>query len=62
MTRKQIDAARETRLWIGQVVVPAATAVVTVMSIPEVRGAIAAKARQVKNDIELKIHKKKREE
>ena len=37
MTYKQIEAARETRLWLGQVIVPAATAVVLLASKPEVR-------------------------
>ena len=57
MTRKQIEAKRETRLWISQIVIPAATAVVTVMTIPEVRQAIAAKAKRIKYSIEHKLHK-----
>ena len=48
MTYKQIEAAREARLWIGQIVVPAAAAVVTIMTIPEVRKIIAAKAESIK--------------
>ena len=59
MKRKTIDAAREARLWIGQIIVPTATAVVTVMAIPEVRGAVAAKASNVKESIEHKIKKSK---
>lgn len=55
MKRKTIDAAREARLWIGQIIVPATTAVITVMAIPEVRGAVAAKARSVKYNIERKF-------
>ena len=58
MTRKQIDAARETRLWIGQIVIPAATACIMIMTIPEVRQTIAAKAISIKQNIESKIHKK----
>ena len=57
MTWKQIEAKRETRLWISQIVIPAATAVVTVMTIPEVRQAIAAKAKRIKDSIEQKLHK-----
>lgn len=58
MKRKTIDAARETRLWLGQIIVPTATAVVTVMSIPEVRGAVAVKAKTVKESIEKKFKRK----
>ena len=52
MTYKQIEAAREVRLWIGQIIVPAVTLAVTTLAIPEVRQAVAAKADQVKNKIE----------
>lgn len=58
MTRKQIDQAREMRLWLGQVVVPAVTLAVGVLSIPEVRQAAAAKARLVKQNVEEKLHKR----
>lgn len=58
MTYKQIEAAREARLWIGQIVVPAAAAVVTIMTIPEVRQMIAAKAESIKQSIDTKINKK----
>lgn len=57
MTRKQIDAAREARLWIGQIFVPALTLAATTMAIPEVRQAIAAKAKSVKESIEKKLRK-----
>ena len=60
MTYKQVEAAREVRLWIGQIIVPAATVAVTAMIIPEVRQAIAAKAQSVKQNIESKINKKVR--
>lgn len=59
MTRKQIDAAREARLWIGQVIVPAITLAATTMAIPEVRAAVAAKATEVKTKIDNKIKKLK---
>jgi hypothetical protein len=58
MTYKQIEAAREVRLWIGQIVVPAATVAVTAMTIPEVRQMIAAKADSVKYKIKSKINKR----
>ena len=57
MTYKQIEAAREVRLWIGQIIVPAATVAVTAMTIPEVRQAIATKAKSVKQNIESKTNK-----
>ena len=60
MTYKQVEAAREVRLWIGQIIVPAATVAVTAMTIPEVRQAVAAKAQSVKQNIESKINKKVR--
>ena len=55
MTYKQIEASREIRLWIGQIIVPAITVAVSTLTIPEVRQAVAAKARNVKENIERKI-------
>lgn len=48
MTYKQIEASRELRLWIGQVIVPAVTMAVALASIPEVRNAASAKLEQLK--------------
>lgn len=58
MKRKNIEAAREVRLWIGQIVVPAVTLAASTMAIPEVRQAVAAKARLVKRNIDEKLKKK----
>lgn len=58
MTYKQIEASREARLWIGQIVIPAVTAVIAVSAIPEVRQAIAAKADSVKQSIKQKIKRR----
>ena len=55
MKYKHIEAARELRLWIGQIIVPAATVAITTMTIPEVRQAIAAKANSIKQNIESKM-------
>ena len=52
MTRKQIDASRELRLWITQVVIPAFG---VAMMIPEAREAVVTKAREVKDKIKSKI-------
>lgn len=55
MTYKQIEASREARLWVGQILVPAVSAAVAVLSIPEVREMVATKANQVKYSIENKM-------
>lgn len=60
MTRKQIDAARERRLWFTQIMVPTASMAVTVLSIPEVRYAVAAKCAQVKTEIEYETENLKK--
>ena len=58
MKRKNIDAMREVRLWIGQIIVPAVTLAASTMAIPEVRKAVAAKALQWKESIEMKLKRK----
>lgn len=58
MKQKHIDASREIRLWIGQIVVPTITLVATTMTIPEVRQAVAAKAEDMKRSIKSKFKKK----
>ena len=57
MTRRQIDASREARLWIGQVIVPAATGVAIVMANPETRKAAVAKINSVKTSIKNRFKK-----
>ena len=57
MTYKQIEASREARLWIGQIIVPAATAVGGIMMIPEVREAVKAKAIEIKKKADDKLKK-----
>lgn len=58
MTRKQIDASREARLWFGQIIVPAMTLAASALAIPEVRQAVATKANDIKISIETKRRKK----
>ena len=58
MTYKQIEAAREARLWLGQIILPAAGIVVGALNIPEVRQAIANKTAKAKKTIEFKLNKK----
>ena len=55
MKRKNIDTMREVRLWIGQIIVPAAVTVLTLYSIPEVRNSISAKTRKTKESIKTKL-------
>ena len=57
MTRRQIDSSRERRLWIGQVVIPPLTLIVTAMSIPEVRETTKVKAKEIKRKIENRFKK-----
>lgn len=57
MTWKQIEKSREIRLWITQIIVPA-IAVGATLSIPEVRQAVAAKAKQIRYNIESKTTRK----
>ena len=48
MTYKHIEASRELRLWIGQVIVPAVTMAVALASIPEVRNTASRKLEELK--------------
>lgn len=58
MTYKQIEASREARLWITQVIAPTlAMATATVMMVPELREAAAAKFNEVKSQIKYKLKK-----
>ena len=57
MTYKQIEASREARLWIGQVIIPAITVVGAAMTVPEVRKAVIEKANNVKIAIKKKFKK-----
>lgn len=55
MTWKQIEASREARLWIRQIVVPV---VGIIALVPEARTAVVTKAKEVKNTIKTKLAKK----
>lgn len=54
MTNRQIDASREARLWLTQVVIPIAG---VVMMVPEAREAVVARVKQAKKNIEDKFKK-----
>lgn len=58
MTYKQIEASREMRLWIGQVIVPAAVAAVAIASNPNTRDYISKKYNNVKSHIQKKFDKR----
>lgn len=55
MSYKNIEASREARLWLMQIVLPIVTVVALV---PEARNAVIAKAKKVKTNIETKFAKK----
>lgn len=59
MTYKQIEAARETRLWLGQVIVPACLAVAVACTNPAVRQWCGDKTKVVKNFVKSKFKKKR---
>ena len=58
MTYKQIEASREARLWITQVIVPlAGMLTATVILKPEAKEAASDKFEEVKRRIKYKFHK-----
>lgn len=56
MTYKQIEARREVRLWIGQIIVPTVVGIMAVS--PEAREAVKSKYVEVKNTIRRKLGKR----
>ena len=62
MTYKQIEASREMRLWIGQVIIPAIGFGAMIATNPEAKRAFADRVDRAKESIEkrkFKIIKKK---
>lgn len=57
MTARQLEASREARLWIRQVIIPAAICGVVIMSKPELRSKIKTKFNNVKRNIGLRLIK-----
>lgn len=51
MKRKNIDAMREVRLWIGQVIVPGVITFGAVMQIPQVRDSVVNASMKVKGKV-----------
>ena len=60
MTYKQIETSREVRLWIVQIIVPTASVVVAMLTIPEVRQMVVSKAVSVKESIQNRTRRKGR--
>ena len=58
MTYKQIEASREMRLWIGQVIVPAVAAAIAIASNPQTRNYVSKKYNNVKSRIKKKFEKR----
>lgn len=57
MTYKQIEASREVRLWIKEVIVPVAGFATSLMLFPETREPILQAGRNVKEKIKHKFKK-----
>ena len=54
MTRRQIDASREARLWLTQIAFPIFG---IVMLVPDARKAVATKLKEAKEAVESKFKK-----
>lgn len=57
MTYKQIEASREARLWVTQIIVPTIFSVGMLMSVPEIRNAVKTKASEIKEKIRSRSKK-----
>lgn len=60
MTYKKIETMREIRLWIGQIAVPAITLAASSLAIPEVRQAVASKAKEIKYRLDQKLKRREK--
>ncbi len=58
MTYRQLETSREARLWVTQVIMPTLVLTTTVvMATPELKAAVATKFKNVKAQIQNKLHK-----
>lgn len=57
MTYKQIEASREARLWITQVIVPTLMTVGMAMTVPEFREAVKTKTSEIKEKFRTRSKK-----
>lgn len=62
MTYKQIEASREVRLWIGQVIVPAIGFGAMIMSNPQARQAVQSRWEKAKKAVKKRKFKVVKEE
>lgn len=62
MKYKHIEASREVRLWLTQVIVPATLGAVVVLSDPQNREFVGSKVKSAKETIKSKFSKPKKEE
>ncbi len=60
MTYKHIEACREARLWIRDIVAPTTVVLLTVLANPQARQSIASIARNAKESITEKVKKIKK--
>ena len=54
MSYREVEKAREIRLWIGQIIVPAVTGSIILLSIPEVRYWVGDKVKKIRQKHEAK--------
>lgn len=52
MTYRQIEASRELRLWIGQVIIPAVSVTAVILANPDVRNTAKQKLDSIKQKIQ----------
>lgn len=57
MTYKQIEASREARLWVTQIIVPTIMTVGMMMTVPEIRETVKAKTSEIKEKIRTRTKK-----
>lgn len=62
MTYKQIEASREVRLWIGQIVVPVVGFGVMIATNPEARRAVQSRVEKAKKAVKKRKFKIVKEE
>lgn len=62
MTMKQIETAREIRLWLGQIVAPVTLGVVLLLSNPKVQRKIERSVDKTNQFIKTKFAKKENDE
>lgn len=60
MSYRRIEQSRETRLWLGQIIIPAVTSIILLAANPDVRWWIREKCNHVKVVAKNKFSKKER--